>query len=1039
MSETSKVIRWVQRFIALTFLVGCVGGADEGGTGEARQLAIGAQTLAVVVKLPFGTDSQRVGIGVSSDVYVADRARIESINRTWAPLTTNVGALRSEVGSDASIGSIVAFSRIFLRSRAIVNGDAISKGLVERQQGATVAGQVFQNQQTPAGVVDVAEYGWRTTLPLASNASVMLEPDQTRVLSAGSYGDVFVKSRSCLKLSGARLFRFRSLMVSPGGIIEVADGLPTELYVDQSVTFRGSITTPTASTPPPVTLAIFGSGQMSFETSIRALMIAPQGKVVLGGVDRHFYGAIFAKAAELRPDVALHHIGFNLPAFNPTPAGGGNPADLPEVPDPFVQASAHCGPRDKLALSAWPIQGFCPAQLALSPFAGTRTNELHWTAFLQSAPIAQPIVGVGANIHVVTADSELTTLGMDGHERWVASLSAPAAAAPTVLRDGGVVVPLIDGALSFLNRTGQAVWSQPNVCSERPTAVNIDPDGNLLVGCSEGQVKLLAPNGTLQWSTSAAGGVEHIPTVGNPGVLLVTAGSELLRLGRQDGSTLWSRPLPANPSGPALLVRDVAYVATSDQKLRAFRVDGTDLWQADLGSQPSGPLSASPWGVVLVPTEQGRLVAVRLDTGVVASSVNLGGGAVSQVFVGSDGIAYATSADHRVRAVAPGNGNVLWSYDLGASASGIALLDTGYVLAGAGDRVIAIGSSPNWTIGGDTGGGGFNPGLCFAQQLVTGNPECDPGGTGWASDPSLVATENGRGRGDTTTNVAQSTCVSPTPPATLTSQGLQGFGYLSTVTNGVQTGELSFAPPASVTEGCRLKFCEVDASGQEHEVDLTFARLAQNPNELSATRACEAVSSSACPIDPDSNTHRACTKDEECANTEICAVFCDDAACQVPEIACGTRSQCSGSGFEAEPLGPFSQDNPTTWPCEELVECAETDPVFGASGDADLKKSGSLEQRGTPRASFAPTPSGLVPLGYPNYSQTLAADPCGASPNVGAKNSQLDARSGNSGNKKWGLFVEPDLSQDYKVEVSDILALPNLKLEGIGHAQIIKG
>ena len=83
MSETSKVIRWVQRFIALTFLVGCVGGADEGGTGEARQLAIGAQTLAVVVKLPFGTDSQRVGIGVSSDVYVADRARIESINRTW--------------------------------------------------------------------------------------------------------------------------------------------------------------------------------------------------------------------------------------------------------------------------------------------------------------------------------------------------------------------------------------------------------------------------------------------------------------------------------------------------------------------------------------------------------------------------------------------------------------------------------------------------------------------------------------------------------------------------------------------------------------------------------------------------------------------------------------------------------------------------------------------------------------------------------------------------------------------------------------------
>jgi hypothetical protein len=132
-------------------------------------------------------------------------------------------------------------------------------------------------------------------------------------------------------------------------------------------------------------------------------------------------------------------------------------------------------------------------------------------------------------------------------------------------------------------------------------------------------------------------------------------------------------------------------------------------------------------------------------------------------------------------------------------------------------------------------------------------------------------------------------------------------------------------------------------------------------------------------------------------------------------------------------MGSFDPNNPSTWPCEELLECSETDPVYGITGDPDLAKGGgSLEESEVAPASFARRPELIVPAGFPDYSETLAADPCNAAPVATEENGQLDARSGNSGNKKWGLFIEPDISQQYDIEMSGVMGLPSLNLEAIG-------
>lgn len=1024
---------------------GAAGTGSSGGAGVAGSAGGGAapvptETLEVKVVLPLGRDPGRVGLGVTSDVYVADRAKLVSSNRTWVPLTTNVGSARTEIGVESSVGTIISYDDVFLHNRCTVNGDVIARGDVTRQSDSVIAGQVIEDQVPPPGTVDTASFGWRVALSAPSTAPVIVEPGTTRALTAGSYGAVNVKSSALLDLSGSKRFRFKSLMVEPGASIRVADDLPSEIYIDETATFRGAITTPTAATPPPITMVMAGTGQMSFESKIRALMIAPRGKVVLGGIDRDFFGAIFAQEAELRSDVTLHHIGVNLPPLGP--GGPSTPVDLPDVPNPYASAGAHCGPRDKLSFSAWPMPGFCPAQLSLSPFNGTRTGELRWVSFLSAVPLFQPIVGDGGDFYVVSESNQLFALSAQGHVRWSVALAAAPAAPPTVLRGGAVIVPLANGSVASFSRTGQSNWTASSVCSGAPTAVNVDADGNLLVACSEGKVALRsAATGTASWSVSTNGAVHQLATVGNPGVVLIATDSELARLNRADGAKIWSRALSAAPSGSAALLRDVAYVATTDGSLLAIKTDGSDVWQASLGGTPSGNLAISPWGTVLVPLTSGEITSFDVSSGAARGRYATGSEPVAQLLVGADGLIYAR-AGSRALGLAPA-GQVLWTYTLSAAARGITLNDEGLVLAAsAGRQVVALGSNPNWTMGGGATGsgsgdsGGFNPAACEAQKLATGNATCDPGGTGWG-DPGRVSNGDGNGGsgggGNPTTNVGQSLCLPTTPPSGVTSQGLGGLAYRASQTNGVATGELVFNPPASVPAGCELKFCQEEADGSETPLDLPFSRVAQNPNELPTPTSCASISAGAnCPVDPASKTDRACSKDAECNAGEICAVFCDDSTCQTYETRCGLRMACESGGLSAEPAGPFNQDDPSTWPCEELRECAETGAAFGASGDAELKKTGSLELRRAPRSGFNEVHSLLVPAEYPSYASTLAADPCGTSPLATTDNSQLDSRSGSSGNQKWGLFVEPDLSQSYKVELGEIMALPNIDVQASG-------
>jgi outer membrane protein assembly factor BamB len=125
------------------------------------------------------------------------------------------------------------------------------------------------------------------------------------------------------------------------------------------------------------------------------------------------------------------------------------------------------------------------------------------------------------------------------------------------------------------------------------------------------------------------------------GGLLVFADAEaLVALKTGDGSVSWTLPLSDKLVASPVLSEDVFVVATSTAVLALRSADGTVAWHYGLETPVHGTPSTSD-GLLFVPLEDGRVIALRLDTGEMVWQRRVGGApndtrAVGdQVFVGS--------------------------------------------------------------------------------------------------------------------------------------------------------------------------------------------------------------------------------------------------------------------------------------------------------------------------------------------------------------------------------------------------------------------
>jgi hypothetical protein len=262
---------------------------------ETRSGALtGPQMFTIRLPNPVGLPS--VAVAASDTLRVADRAS------TISPLTgavslVNTGTVQTDVGADTKLGTIISQSAIVIRDRSKVSGDAQSAGDISLINGATVSGTV----KRLTAITPLQTFSWTVTFP-APGSAVSLEPDTSRTLSPGSYGDVSVKSRSTLRLNPGTYF-VNSFSIEPQAIVAV-DGGPVSLYVATTMNFKGTISA--GAQDRSFLVGVAGTGTVLLESPFTGTIVAPNATIRFATVGGTGYtGSFFARGIDIQPDSVI--------------------------------------------------------------------------------------------------------------------------------------------------------------------------------------------------------------------------------------------------------------------------------------------------------------------------------------------------------------------------------------------------------------------------------------------------------------------------------------------------------------------------------------------------------------------------------------------------------------------------------------------------------------------------------------------------------------------------------------------------------------
>jgi len=155
-------------------------------------------------------------------------------------------------------------------------------------------------------------------------------------------------------------------------------------------------------------------------------------------------------------------------------------------------------------------------------------------------------------------------------------------------------------------------------------------------------------------------------------LLFVAEEGALSALRTADGSRVWRVPLDHELATP-LVLRDEWLIAADQTTVLSFHAaDGRLAWRRDLGSRAhAAPALAAD--AVYVPIADGRVVALRRETGATIWEKKLGGPA-NDLLALEDRL-YVGSHDNFFYALDPKDGTVLWRWRTGGDVIGLPVAD----------------------------------------------------------------------------------------------------------------------------------------------------------------------------------------------------------------------------------------------------------------------------------------------------------------------------------------------------------------------------
>jgi hypothetical protein len=285
-------------------LSGCsdVPTSDDGALGEVQQAL--HTTVAFDIRLPNAIAPEEVTLAASRQLRVSDRAAVRSQFDDFFGTVVSTGSNQTELGADAVIGTLWSSANVFLRERARIEGHLRTQGNVTTQNNVVITGTT--TAATSFGAL--RSTAWELTLPDQTGGNASLEPDQSRTLAPGGYGDAFIKSRATLRVSSG-IYRFGNFSLEPSATLRVDDSAgPVVIVVDGSFMFRGSIADSSGAPKNDSDLLVIARSEQMFpiEARFAGSIYAPNGQLVLGTVPAPGHiGSFIARDIEVRADTRV--------------------------------------------------------------------------------------------------------------------------------------------------------------------------------------------------------------------------------------------------------------------------------------------------------------------------------------------------------------------------------------------------------------------------------------------------------------------------------------------------------------------------------------------------------------------------------------------------------------------------------------------------------------------------------------------------------------------------------------------------------------
>jgi outer membrane protein assembly factor BamB len=227
----------------------------------------------------------------------------------------------------------------------------------------------------------------------------------------------------------------------------------------------------------------------------------------------------------------------------------------------------------------------------------------------------------------------------------------------------------------------------------------IDNNGILYIGCLDGFIYAINPNGTEKWRYECNDWILSSPAIADDGTIYVGSLDDHLYSINSDGTLKWRFHAEASIFGsPTIGEDDVIYFGSmksmSYGKVYALYSNGAEKWHYDAGDSVYGTPAIGEDGTVYITSNDKKLHAINPSNGSMLWSCHIGD-ALGSPSIGDDGTIYVASHNDYLYAIYP-NGTRKWRTEIDVGSHGTPAISSDGTIYIGGSFFFAV--NPNGSI-----------------------------------------------------------------------------------------------------------------------------------------------------------------------------------------------------------------------------------------------------------------------------------------------------------------------------------------------------